>query len=89
MSVILAIVLGGLIGWLGARIMGREEGALASIVIGIIGAFIGSFLAQAFGDGSQSYLSFSWAGVVWTLVGAIILSAILNAFQHRSTHHTV
>ncbi len=86
MSLILALILGGIIGWLGARLVGRDEGIILSVIIGIVGAIIGSFLARIFGSSSQSYLAFSWAGVIWTLIGAVIFAAILNSVQHRSTH---
>ena len=86
MSIIVFIALGGMIGWLAARLMGRREGAIGSTLIGIIGSFIGSFIARLFN--SSSYLSVSWAGVIWSLIGAIILVAIINA-AGRSRHHTV
>lgn len=88
MSLIIALILGAIIGWLGARIMGREEGILASTVIGIVGAIIGGVLARMFGSGTQSYLAFTWAGVIWSLIGAIIFAAVLNVFQHRSNTHS-
>jgi len=89
MSLLAALIIGGIIGWIGARLVGRDEGVLASVAIGIVGAIIGSFLAQLFGSGSQSYFAFSWAGFVWTLIGAIIFSAILNSVQRRSTHNHI
>jgi uncharacterized membrane protein YeaQ/YmgE (transglycosylase-associated protein family) len=64
--------------------MGRDEGVIASVVIGIVGAFIGGWLASLLGSGTQSYLGFSLSGLIWSFIGAVILSAILNAFQHRS-----
>jgi uncharacterized membrane protein YeaQ/YmgE (transglycosylase-associated protein family) len=84
MSLIVALVLGGIIGWLGARLMGREEGIFSSIVIGVVGAIIGSVLARMLGSGNESYMMLSWAGVIWSLIGAVILSAILNAVQRHS-----
>lgn len=89
MTLIIVLILGGIIGWLGATLVGRDEGIIASIIIGIVGAFIGSFLSHLVGSGSQSYLTFSWAGAIWTLIGAVIFSAILNSFQHRSTRNRV
>jgi uncharacterized membrane protein YeaQ/YmgE (transglycosylase-associated protein family) len=86
MSLILALIIGAIIGWLGAALVGRSEGILGSVAIGIVGAIIGSFLAEAFGSGTQGYFAFSWAGVIWTLIGAVIFSAILNSLQHHSTH---
>ncbi len=86
MNLIVVLVLGAIIGWLGAHIMGRDEGIIPSVLIGIVGAIIGSALARLVGSGSQSYFMFSWSGVVWSLIGAVIFSALLNAFQHRSHH---
>lgn len=83
MSIIVAIILGGIVGWLAARLMGREEGVLASIVIGIIGAFIGGWLSQLVTGSNNSALAFSWSGLFWAFVGSIILVAILNAFRRR------
>lgn len=87
MSIIEMLIVGGIIGWLAARLMGRHEGAIASVIIGIIGAFIGNWIAQLAGSGA-SYLSLTWSSFFWSLLGAIVLVAIMNAFQHR-THHNV
>lgn len=83
MSLLLALVLGAIVGWLGARIAGRDEGILASVFIGIVGAVIGGFLSSLFNNGSDSYFLFSWSGLFWSLLGAIIFSVILNAVLSR------
>ena len=88
MSIIVAIILGAIVGWIASRIMGRDEGIFASIVIGIIGSFIGSFVSSLLTGSDRSFLAFSWMGLFWSLVGAIILVAILNAFSHPR-HHPV
>jgi uncharacterized membrane protein YeaQ/YmgE (transglycosylase-associated protein family) len=88
MSIIAFIILGGLVGWVASRLMGRDEGILGSIVIGIIGSFIGSFVSRMF-TSSQSYLTLSWSGIIWSLIGAIILVALMNAFTGRRHHHSV
>lgn len=85
MSIIITLILGAVVGWLGARLMGRDEGLFASVAIGIVGAFIGSFIASLFGSNS-GYLDLSWASFAWSLIGAVILSALLNMVQHRSSH---
>ncbi len=87
MSIIVAIILGGLVGWIAAKMMGRDEGILASIVIGIIGSFLGSWLSRLFTGGNEAFLAFTWVGLFWSFIGAVILVAIMNAFSHRS--HTV
>ncbi|HWB38680.1 MAG TPA: GlsB/YeaQ/YmgE family stress response membrane protein [Candidatus Saccharimonadales bacterium] len=88
MTLLVAIILGGIIGWIAGALMGRDEGILGSIAIGIVGSIIGSILAQLFNSGNTTYMTLSWAGFVWSLIGAVIFAAILNAFQHR-THHNI
>lgn len=86
MILLLWIIIGAIIGWLGARLMGRNEGFIASAVIGIVGAFIGSWIGSLFGSTHTSFMSFTWAGVFWSIVGAAILSALLNMFSNRRSH---
>ena len=88
MSIIMFIIVGAIIGWIASRLMGREEGFLGSVVIGIVGSFIGSFIASLFRSSGSSYLSLSWSGFIWSLIGAIILVAILNAAS-SGRHHPV
>jgi len=85
MSLVVWIVLGLVVGWLGSRLTGRHAGIIGSIIIGIVGSFIGSFIAFYLGRGNASYLNLTWSGFLWSLLGAVILSAILNLFRH---HHS-
>jgi len=82
MGLIITVILGGFVGWLAASVAGRDEGVIASIVIGVVGSFIGGFVSSLLGQGDQAYLAFSWVGLLWSFVGALILVAILNAFRH-------
>lgn len=86
MSLILWLVIGAIVGWIGASITGRKAGILASMAIGIVGALIGSWIATAFGSANTSYLSFTWAGFFWSIIGAVVLSALLNVFNQRRSH---
>lgn len=82
------IILGAVVGWLASRIMGRDEGFFASMAIGIVGSFIGSFISSLMTSG-HSYLSLSWSGFIWSLIGAVILVAIMNAMSGRRHHPSV
>jgi len=86
MSLLVALILGGLVGWIAAAIMGRDEGIFASIIIGIVGSIIGSFVSMLFTGGDQAVLAFTWSGLLWSLIGAVILVAIMNAVQGRRHH---
>lgn len=89
MSLIVALIIGGIVGWVAAAVTGRSEGIVGSVAIGIIGSIIGSVLAGLFSSGSTTYFSFTWAGLAWSFIGAVIFAAILNALQHRTTHHNI
>lgn len=85
MGWIVLILVGAVIGWVASMIMRTDEqqGALANIGIGIVGSLLGSWLfgsvlkigtATAAGE-----LSF-W-GVVWGVIGAVVLIVILKALK--------
>jgi uncharacterized membrane protein YeaQ/YmgE (transglycosylase-associated protein family) len=82
MAWLVIIIIGALIGWLASLVMGTDDsqGAIANILIGIVGAALGRWL---FGDvlniggaGSAGALSFS--GILWGVVGAVILIGLLR-----------
>lgn len=83
MSIIVAILLGALVGWLAARITGRDSGFWLSAGIGIVGAFLGNLVSWAIGGGTQAFLAFDLSGLLWSLGGAILFCAILNAIQRN------
>ena len=75
------IVIGGLAGWIASKFMGtdKDQGLLANIIVGVIGAFIGGFVMNALGG--QGLTGFSnWSFVV-ALVGSIILLWILKVVR--------
>jgi uncharacterized membrane protein YeaQ/YmgE (transglycosylase-associated protein family) len=87
MSIIAMLILGGLVGWIAAAVMGRDEGIIASVLIGIVGSFIGGLVSMIFTGGDQSALAFTWSGLFWSFIGAVILVAIMNAVQSSRRHH--
>jgi len=48
MNLLYVIIIGGLAGWIASTLMkGRGMGILMNIILGIIGAFVGTFLFNA------------------------------------------
>lgn len=82
-NIILWIVIGGLAGWIASMIMKRDAsmGALANIIVGIVGAVIGGFLVNLLG---YDVSTFSVMGLVVAIVGAVILLAIIGALQRSA-----
>jgi uncharacterized membrane protein YeaQ/YmgE (transglycosylase-associated protein family) len=78
------IIVGGLIGWIASIVMrtDAQQGLLLNIVVGIIGAFLaGLVLTPLFGVGNINSGDFSLPSLLISLLGAIILLAIVNLFR--------
>lgn len=84
MGIILWIIFGALVGWIASMIMGTdaEQGGFANIIVGIVGAILGGFLAQVFGFSGVN--GFNLGSFIIALIGAVILIAIVKAFSGRS-----
>lgn len=85
MTLILALIIGGIIGWLASIVMRTDasQGILLNVVVGIIGSLLGSFLLGGlFGaSGTLTSGSFDLGTLLAAFVGAIILLAIVNLFR--------
>lgn len=82
-NIILWIVIGGLAGWIASMIMKRDAsmGAVANVVVGIVGAIIGGFLVSLLG---YDISVFSLVGLLVAILGAVILLAIIGALQRSA-----
>ena len=84
MNIVIWLVVGGLIGWLASRIMNTDaqEGIVLNVIVGIIGAVVGGFLVgPLLGQGTINTNDFSPMGLVVSLIGAVVLLAIVNLFS--------
>jgi uncharacterized membrane protein YeaQ/YmgE (transglycosylase-associated protein family) len=82
------IILGGVLGWIASMIMGTnaQQGTLMNIVVGIVGAFLaGWILTPLFGISTINQNNFSMAAMGVSLLGAVILLAILNFFRRGTS----
>jgi uncharacterized membrane protein YeaQ/YmgE (transglycosylase-associated protein family) len=81
---IIWIIVGGLIGWVASMVMrtDAQQGTLLNIVVGIVGAFLaGLVLTPLFGVDTINSGNFSLPALLISLLGAIILLAIVNLFR--------
>ncbi len=84
MNLIIWLVVGGLLGWVASLIMKTDgqQGIILNIVVGIIGALIAGFVvAPMFGTGTINSSDFSIAGLLVSLIGAVVLLAVVNMFR--------
>jgi uncharacterized membrane protein YeaQ/YmgE (transglycosylase-associated protein family) len=77
MGLILAIIVGGIVGWLASLIMktNAQMGVLANIIVGIIGGALGHFVARLIGIAAIGALG----SFPISLAGAVLLIVILRA----------
>jgi uncharacterized membrane protein YeaQ/YmgE (transglycosylase-associated protein family) len=81
MNFIVWLVVGGLLGWIASIIMktDAQQGMLLNVVVGIVGAMLGGWLVSPLvGVGTINQENFSLGGLLVSLVGAIILLAIVK-----------
>lgn len=87
MNLIIWIVVGGVIGWLASLIMrtDAQQGIGLNIVVGVVGALLGGwFISPLVGAGTINQGDFSIAGMGVSLLGAIVLLAIVNLVRRGS-----
>jgi uncharacterized membrane protein YeaQ/YmgE (transglycosylase-associated protein family) len=79
------LIAGAIIGWAASSLMGQRKGLLLNIVVGIAGAFIaGIVLTPLLGIPTINQNVFSLPALLVSLLGAIILLAVLNFFRRGS-----
>ena len=77
MGIIIWLIVGGIVGWLASLIMRRDaqQGILLNIVVGIVGAVLAGWI---FGGGINEAITIRT--FLFSIVGAVILLAIVNLF---------
>jgi uncharacterized membrane protein YeaQ/YmgE (transglycosylase-associated protein family) len=84
MNLILWLIIGGILGWIASIIMhtNAQQGIFLNIVVGIVGALLAGFLlVPLFGIGTINQNNFSLPALLVSLLGSIILLAIVNLIR--------
>ncbi len=69
------LIVGGLAGWIASVLVdGGGMGIITDIVIGVLGAFLGGFLAYQFNIAIYGF----WGVLVTAIIGAVILLVIFR-----------
>jgi uncharacterized membrane protein YeaQ/YmgE (transglycosylase-associated protein family) len=71
MNIILWIILGAAAGWISDMIMKSDHGMLEDIILGVIGAFVGGFIMNFFGQ--PGVTGFNIYSLVVAIIGAVVL----------------
>ena len=76
-NLFVTLVIGGIVGWLASILMktNAQMGIVANVIVGIIGSFLGVFVANALGVRAHTTPA-SW---IVAILGAALLIALLRA----------
>jgi uncharacterized membrane protein YeaQ/YmgE (transglycosylase-associated protein family) len=78
-SLIGAIIIGIAAGWIAERVMGRKHGILTNLIVGVVGALLGAFIANAMGIAFAGF----WGSLLISALGAILLLWIVSLVRRR------
>lgn len=87
MNFVIWLIVGGILGWLASLVMKTDgqQGIFLNIVVGIVGAFLGGLvIAPMLGTGTINQNDFSLVSLGVSLIGALILLAIVNLIRRGS-----
>ena len=85
MGIVAWIVVGLIAGWLAGMVMkGGGFGLVGDIIVGILGALIGGFLASTVFGMTDAVSGLNVTSIIVAFIGAVILVLILRALPGRS-----
>ena len=82
LGIIIWLIVGGVVGWLASLIMRTDgqQGIFLNIVVGIVGAFLAGLIMGGGSINEQVTIE----SFLYSLVGAIVLLAIVNLIRRGS-----
>jgi uncharacterized membrane protein YeaQ/YmgE (transglycosylase-associated protein family) len=81
MGVLVWIVFGGLVGWIGSLIMNTDgqQGIILNVIVGIVGASIGGFIMNSLGEGGVN--GFNLYSFLVAIGGAVVLLYVVKLIR--------
>lgn len=85
MHFIIALVMGGLVGWIAGMVMRTEGGIIWNILVGCVGSIVGRLIFGALShDAHLTSTPFNPMALLVAFLGAIVLLGIYNFFSKGS-----
>ncbi len=84
-SILIWLALGAVSGWIAGQLFkGRGLGTIGNIVVGILGSFLGGWLAPKLGIVGATTGGFSLESILTAVGGAIILLFLIGVLKKAS-----
>jgi uncharacterized membrane protein YeaQ/YmgE (transglycosylase-associated protein family) len=78
------ILIGGIAGWIAEKLTGSDMGLFMNIIVGIIGSFLGAFVANAVGIRlGEVFQGWFWGNLLVSVFGAVILLVVVKMVRGR------
>jgi uncharacterized membrane protein YeaQ/YmgE (transglycosylase-associated protein family) len=80
------LLIGAVAGWIAEKITKTNMGLIMDVIVGVVGAYIGGFLANALGLRlGEFFHGWFWGNLLVSVVGAVLLLIVFKAVTRRST----
>jgi len=80
MDILIWIVFGAIAGWVADVVMHSDHGLIEDVILGVIGAFVGGFIMNSFGQ--PGVTGFNLYSVIVAVIGAVVL-IFLGRILHK------
>lgn len=78
------LLIGALAGWIAEKLTKSDMGLIMNIITGVVGAYIGAFLANAAGLRlGEIFQGWFWGNLLVAVVGAVLLLAVLKIVRGK------
>jgi uncharacterized membrane protein YeaQ/YmgE (transglycosylase-associated protein family) len=78
------LFIGALAGWIAEKVMKENHGLIKNIIIGVIGSFVGAFIANLLGIRlGEIFQGWFWGNLIVAAAGAIVLLYVLRMVRGR------
>jgi len=74
-----AIIIGVLAGWIAEKIMKRSQGLLTNLIVGLVGSFLGAFVARGLGINFGGFIG----SLLVSTAGAVLLLFLLGLISRK------
>jgi uncharacterized membrane protein YeaQ/YmgE (transglycosylase-associated protein family) len=78
------LLIGAIAGWIAEKVTGSNMGLIFNIIVGVIGAYIGAFLANAAGlQLGEIFQGWFWGNLIVAAIGATLLLLVFKLLRGR------
>ncbi len=78
------LLIGALAGWIAEKVMASKMGLIKNVILGIVGSYIGSFVADALGlEVGGVFQGWFWGNLIVSAAGAILLIWVVRLIRGK------